>query len=617
MEALRGSLEEVRRRSARLSRARTATFLGGAALLLALDGGPAAFRPLFLWGGAALLLGFVLLVLLHARGRRRERALEIRAEVVGEGPARLARAWSELPHRPGPAKGRDSEKGRASANGFVPAEAPAYAEELDVTGHASLEALLGAPASPPGAETLRRWLLAPAPRPTVQRRQEAVRELAERFDFREDLGVLGRSAGDWNVGAYRHLLRWLERDAWISPRPALLWAARLLPVLTLLLAGAHFTGAVGGPWWLLPLAVSAVLVHRTGGRAREELVLLEAGEPGIRTYGPLFRRVEEESFEAPLLRERSATLSAEGGGEAHRRLGQLTRLLDLSGARHSILHGPLNLVVHWDLHVLHAIEGWRRAAADRVPRWLGALGEIEALASLGTLAHDHPDWAFPELRDERAGVEAVELGHPLLPPAACVRNDVEIPPAGRFLLITGSNMSGKSTLLRAVGTNVVLALAGGPVCAEAMSLTPLRVRTSMAVRDSLEDGVSHFMAEVERAAGIVRDAEASDDQPPVLFLLDELLQGTNTAERRIAARTVVLHLIRAGAVGAITTHDLTLAAEGQLAERSVPVHLTEGVESGPGGARLAFDFRLRPGIATSTNALTLLRLAGLEPEEDA
>ena len=267
-------------------------------------------------------------------------------------------------------------------------------------------------------------------------------------------------------------------------------------------------------------------------------------------------------------------------------------------------------MLHWDVHVLVALERWKERSGHRVGDWLDATGEAEALAALAALAADHPDWTMPALDPDAHTVEARALGHPLIAPGICIRNDVEIGPAGSFLLVTGSNMSGKSTLLRALGLNAVLAQAGGPVCAARLRMPPLRVVTSMRVDDSLAEGVSYFMAGLQRLKMVVEAARSPGGVTPrTLYLLDEILQGTNSAERRVAARTVLRHLLETDAIGAVTTHDLSLAEADDLTTRGVAVHFTESVDDGAEG--LAFDYRLRSGIAKSTNALKLLEMAGL------
>ena len=210
------------------------------------------------------------------------------------------------------------------------------------------------------------------------------------------------------------------------------------------------------------------------------------------------------------------------------------------------------------------------------------------------------------------------MAHPLLPSDAAVGNDVEVGPVGTFLFVTGSNMSGKSTLLRAIGVNSVLAQMGGPVSAAEMRLPPVLVASSMRVQDSLDQGVSYFMAELRRLKAIVDRADQTEARKtrPLLYLLDEILQGTNTSERRVAARQVILHLLRSGAIGAVSTHDLTLADAPDLAVASVPVHLTESFTDGADGPAMDFDYTLRPGIATSTNALKLMALVGLPLDTD-
>jgi DNA mismatch repair ATPase MutS len=275
-------------------------------------------------------------------------------------------------------------------------------------------------------------------------------------------------------------------------------------------------------------------------------------------------------------------------------------------------HGVLQLLVLWDFHVLAALERWQQASGAHARDWLAALGEAEALSALATLAHDNPHWSMPELVEGgEARIDARSLGHPLIPARTRVSNDVTVGPPGTFVLVTGSNMSGKSTLLRAIGTNVILAQAGGPVCAAALHMTPMHVWTSIRIDDSLEAGVSLFMAELKRLKRIVDSARDPGRTRSLLYLLDEILHGTNTAERRIAARRVINTLVKAGAIGAVTTHDLTLAEDPSLDAAARRVHFTERFEVNEGVTSMTFDYRLRPGLATSANALKLLEMIGL------
>jgi DNA mismatch repair ATPase MutS len=292
----------------------------------------------------------------------------------------------------------------------------------------------------------------------------------------------------------------------------------------------------------------------------------------------------------------------------------LARIVDTANARRSSLaHFPLVTLFVWDVHVLHAMEKWYAVHANAALGWVRTVGELEVLAALGGLRYDHPGWSFPEFHgDASSGIHARAMGHPLLRPEKCVRNDVEVPPPGQLLLVTGSNMAGKTTLLRSIGLNQVLALMGGPVTATELWTRPLLPWCTMRVRDSIEGGVSYFLAELQSLKRVVDAARAG----PVLYLLDELLQGTNSAERRTAARIILGNLVRTGAVGAVTTHDLRLAASPELEQRSVNVHFREDVIETNGTRTLAFDYQLRPGPATSRNALLLLEIVGLEAEGD-
>ncbi len=240
--------------------------------------------------------------------------------------------------------------------------------------------------------------------------------------------------------------------------------------------------------------------------------------------------------------------------------------------------------------------------------WLSTLGEVETLSAMATLAADNPTWVFPTLDLGADRVCAKALAHPLLPPGR-VANDVELGPPGSYLLVTGSNMSGKSTLLRAIGVNLVLANMGGPVCAGAFRCPPARLWTSVHIEDSLANGVSFFMAELQRLKAVVDASEQPDPGGRMLvYLLDEILQGTNTAERQIAARRVIRTLVDNGAIGAVSTHDLTLAEGAELSTATVPVHLREEFDNVNGRPTMTFDYKLRPGLATSTNALTLMEI---------
>jgi DNA mismatch repair ATPase MutS len=294
-------------------------------------------------------------------------------------------------------------------------------------------------------------------------------------------------------------------------------------------------------------------------------------------------------------------------------LARLSRLFEWSAVQHSpMLHAALNAVVAFDAHLAAAIDAWHAAFASRVPPWIDLAGEAEALIALATLAHENPGWVMPRVHDEASPfVAATGCGHPLIADATRVTNPVALDAAGTAVVISGSNMAGKTTYLRAIGLNALLALAGGPVCASAFAVRRSRVRTTVRVEDDLGAGVSLFLAEVSRLRDVVADA-AAPNEAPVLFLLDEILHGTNAEDRRQATRLVLARLLAAGASGIITTHDprIAEATEGRVAQG----HFTDAVASNDGEVKMTFDYTLRPGPATTTNALRILEALGLNGE---
>ncbi|MFM9105990.1 MAG: MutS family DNA mismatch repair protein, partial [Chloroflexota bacterium] len=297
-------------------------------------------------------------------------------------------------------------------------------------------------------------------------------------------------------------------------------------------------------------------------------------------------------------------------------LGRMARLAGMPLPVGSPAGAIVSAVTCWDVHVLAGMERWQARHGREVRGWFADLAEADALSGLAALAFDNPSWPYPMYMEDEPAFASRALGHPLLPEDVRKANDVTVGPAGSFLLVTGSNMSGKSTLLRSIGINAVLAGAGGPVCAEGLAMPPVALWTSVRVQDSLERGVSFFMAELQRLKLVVdaADRARAGGGPPVLYLLDEILQGTNTAERQIAARRIIRHLVETGAIGAVSTHDLALGDAPELAVAAVPVHFRDEVHEGPAGMEMSFDRVLRPGIATTTNALRLMQLIGLDVE---
>jgi predicted ATPase len=556
-------------------------------------------------GGAAVALAvFLGLLGNHEKVIREEKRRGELVKIQEEALARLARDWHALPLP------------------NLPATESPLARDLGLFGRASLGQLLGTARTPPGRKTLVAWLSGPAAPAEIRNRQEAVRELAPEIELRQSLELEARTMDEANPDI-EPFLAWAEGEPWLVRRPLLLVLARASAVVTVVLLGFVFAGLVPfAVWSILPLANFAFsfAVAKPFHHAFDRVA---ARERDFVSYAALFRLLEGRRSTSPKLAALIEATTAEGVS-AYGQIDLLRRRLALADVRLSApTHFFLQSLVLWDFHALEKLERWQVSAGRRARGWLVALGEIETLAALATLAHDQPEWTFPEIVDAAGPsggtpqiqtLRAGDLGHPLLSDAERVGNDVEVGPPGTFLLVTGSNMSGKSTLLRSLGVNVVLAQAGGPVAARALILPPVTLGTSILVEDSLASGVSFFLAELQRIRSIVDQAEtARREGRTLLYLLDEILRGTNSAERQIAVREILLRLLDAGAIGAISTHDLALAELPELAEVAHTVHFRESFEDRDGETAMTFDYRLREGVAPTTNALKLLAMVGLGP----
>jgi hypothetical protein len=598
------------RRALALSRWRLLTFFAG--VVAAIAGVRAGASALTLVGVAAFAV-FAWCVVLHARVLLEIERAETALALAAAGLARIARDWHALDEVPPPAA--------------FDIERHPYARDLDIYGDASLTKWLGRTATPDGGMRLSRWLLAPAGAEEIAMRQAAVDELAAQREWRETFAVEGRLSGT-TPDDLSHFLEWAEDGKPAVPAAfkvlaialplvtcaLLAWwladALHRLPALTADTFGVWFDDAVtNGRWWL-PAIVNIVLWRSMAARVNAVFDRAMLGQRTLERHAQMLTLVSEAAWQAPRLVALQLNLRA--GGDAPALVRQLARLGGWSELRATapLLHDPIQAFTLWDFHVLFGLERWRKAAGRHVRGWLDALGEIDALAVLSIARADEPAWTMPFVDPASRELSATALGHPLMS-GSRVDNDVTIGPPGTTLLITGSNMSGKSTLLRSIGLNAVLAQAGAPVCAAAFRMPPVEVRTSIHIRDSLELGLSYFMAALARLKEIV-DAARRDEHGDrvLLYLLDEVLQGTNSVERGLAVRAVAQHLLDAGAIGAMTTHDLALAGEEPLRSAAALVHFTEQVHD---DGTMTFDYRLRSGLATSTNALRLMHAIGIAP----
>ncbi len=548
--------------------------------------------------GAIALGGFISW---HERVIGSERAFAARRTVNEQALARLERRFDLLPLRSFP----DAATGQATA------------KDLNLFGPGSVAQWLGAVATPSGRETLAAWLTeSNGSAREIVARQGAVGELAPEIDFRQQLEVAAMPLAATSAATAR-FVEWAAGIPFTELHPRQRVAGRLAALASLVTFLLAAFGLVPIHLWLFVLLGNYAWTWTVRQSLAAEMERLSAREGAFSGYAKLLRVSAGRRFASPGLVEIQTRLSA-SGLDAAAELGRLHRLSELSDVRHSSVHTLLQAAMAWDLLLLERVAAWQRRAGRFAGEWLAAAGELEVLAALGGVRFDHPDWAFAQIDSSADRLTAVGLGHPLLPDAARVGNDVEVGPRGRLLLVTGSNMSGKSTLLRAIGVNALLAQAGAPVCAGALRMPPLVVETSGRIDDSLLEGVSFFLAELKRLQAIVTRAATAQGagSPSVLFLLDEILRGTNSEERRVAVAKIVERLLGSGAIGAVSTHDLAIARVPAIAARLHNVHFRETLEEGPEGPGMSFDYRLREGLATTTNALVLLRLVGLDAPPD-
>jgi MutS domain V len=585
-------------RSVRISRLRLATVVPAVALLVI--AGARTFSAAALTAALVLLLIFVVLVVWHAKVEQRVAWHDALRTVNLHALARVGRAWDRLPPAEDP---------------LPEIEHHPYAQDLDLFGRASLLQWLGPAATAAGARTLQQWVLAPAPSLDIADRQRAVAELASAVEWREYFAAHGRLAAGVRRAELEAFLSWAT-----GAGPFAAWTRTRLHVAVLAITGAIWiliaiqaAGLTDAAYWLIPVVIGMILSFVTALHVHGEFNRALVVDQAFARYAELFAHAVHAPRDAPLLGAIRTRL-APSGSDAPECLRRLNRILGFAQLRSgaAIFHFPIQALTLWDFHVFFALDRWRTRFGSSVRGWMEAIGELDALSALAQVKADNPGWSMPEVVDARQdGVKqlvASDLGHPLIPDDRRVGNDVAVGPPGTILLITGSNMSGKSTLLRAIGLNAVLAQAGGPVCAKALRMLTVDIETSIRVHDSLEHGLSYFMAALARLKGVLDRARSPDTGRVVLYLLDEILQGTNTGERAIAVRGVARHLLDAGAIGVMTTHDLGLAAEEPLNTAARLAHFTELVDEHGG---MTFDYRLRPGLATSRNALRLMRLIGI------
>jgi MutS domain V len=557
-----------------------------------------------------LLLAAIHEQILHARGRA-----ETAAAYYRKGIARIEDRW--------PGTGQTGDRFRDPQH--------VYADDLDLFGRGSLFELLSTARLPMGENRLASWLLGPSPEPEILERQTLVAELRSKLDLHQDLALTGEEL--------RARLDPESLVGWAESAPSMPgMASRIAAVALALCATAgvvFFTYTSEYLPLLIVLAIEAVFRRWLLRRAEGVINGVSCNAEGLLLFAQVLQRLAREPFTSPRLRQHAAGLKS-GAVPASRALGKLARVVYWIDAQHSLLAHIAELPLLYTVHVAFAAEAWRRRYGPTMRTWVNIAAEMEALLSLASYSFEHPDDPFPEfpsspsLPHDRPSVDTArsvfedrasrfetaaffngeDLGHPLIPEAKCVRNSVRLDGVTRVLLVSGSNMSGKSTLLRTAGINTVLAMAGAPVRAKALWLTPLIIGTRIRSTDSLQEGRSTFYTEILHIRRVFdSNSHRANTPSPLLFLFDELLEGTNSHDRRIGAERLIRSLLQRGAIGIVTTHDLALteisASVGHLLRN---MHFEDQITNN----EMHFDYKLRDGVVTKSNALELMRLIGLD-----
>lgn len=484
-----------------------------------------------------------------------------------------------------------------------------FSQDLDIFGAASLFQWINTANTNIGRKKLKEILTEQCSNISeIRKRQEAVTELSQKRWWRQKLAVegmmiSGKTSGDEDLFIWAD-----ERNVRYKNRSFVLMA-RFMPVITIsVLISAHILGLIPGfVFNILAIVQFGMLV--LGGKKRNKILeTVYRQKNTIKLNAKVIRLIEETSFKSSYLIELKKKLVNRDNDNASKQIKSLERIVDSIANRNNALFFPINILLLWDYQSMIALERWKEKSGEYIRTWIETIGMMEALSSLAVIKHDYRNWTMPEITEKRSVFRAEDMGHPLLTNRQ-VSNDLMIEQPTKTLLITGSNMSGKSTFLRTAAINLVLAYAGAPVCASSFRCSVMRVYTCMRISDNLEKSISSFYAELLRIRDIIH---ASKGKEQIFYLLDEIFKGTNSQDRHTGAKLVIKNLNHHGAVGLVSTHDLELGelekeSEGRVKNYHFQEHYKDNL--------IYFDYKLRPGVSTTRNALYLMKMVGIDGED--
>ena len=480
-----------------------------------------------------------------------------------------------------------------------------YAADMDIFGHASLYQLLNRTGSDMGAAQLADWLLNPAKQAAIIERQSAIKELTNKMNWRQDIQAYGRET-NIRRSTFEKLMVWVYEPTLFLQFTHWKWLRIVLPAIIL----SVVTAAIA-EWIPLNVMYIFLLLYATIAFQINKIIspLHDKLSKIVDELDALFLSItliEKEKFES-VLATRLQQNFISNNETASAKIKKLKKILDRLDIRYNIvLSAPLNLLLLWNLQQALDLEKWKKQYAADLQNWFNTLGVFETLNSFAAFHFNNPEYCFPVLEEKHFFVEAVKLGHPLINKNKRVNNFIEIDDRGKLFLVTGSNMAGKSTYLRSVGINIVLAMAGAPVCADSFRLSPVQLISSMRIADNLEESTSTFYAELKKLKTVIDSVNADEK---VFILLDEILRGTNSLDRHTGSEALIKQLIRHKAAGIIATHDLALAEmKTSFPDNILNYHFDVQVNN----EELYFDYKLKPGVCNSLNASILMKKIGIE-----
>lgn len=479
-----------------------------------------------------------------------------------------------------------------------------YANDMDVFGRASLFQFLNRTTSEFGAEKLADWLLTPSKKEIILARQIAVKELSTKAEWHQNLQAIGNESNIKKT-TLTNIQNWLKQPNVFSQFKPWKWLRYFLPTIVISICFLYVFDVVGENVLYPTLFISAAIAYQINKLVAPLHNQLSSLVHDLETFSKSVGHIEKQHFEAPLLFQLKDKLKG-NHKKASIQINLLKKILDKLDLRYNIVISiPLNLLLLWSLQQVLALENWKKENDVDISNWFDALAEFEALQSFATINYNNPDWCFPNMTDTYFEIHATSLGHPLIKKEYRVDNTINIRNAASVMLITGSNMAGKSTYLRSVGVNAILCMAGAPVCASNFTMSPVQILSSMRVADNLEENTSTFYAELKKLKTII---EKINDGEDVFILLDEILRGTNSLDRHTGTDALIRQLVKQKTAAILATHDVDLAKiENEYPTNIYNYHFDAQIT----GEELYFDYKLKEGVCTNMNASLLMKKIGL------